>query len=638
MTQRYLLIDIETYSEADLSKVGVYRYAADPSFKLLLLGYRWLDRPDETKVVDVTAQVAPLNTMKSYLLDPNVIKVAHNANFERVCLGRYLGVTLDPAQWSDTMVMAAEYGLPRSLADLSAYLSLGEAKDTRGKSLIARFSKPYRGKRVLPSDDPGAWAEFVEYCRQDVATEARLWEVLPKLSEAEQALWELDQAINDAGIGVDLALARRCVTVDEAIRAANFQTMKDVTGLDNPNSGQQLMGWLQGQGAALPNLLAETVDSALDGGKLPQAVKTALGCRRAMNNSSAKKYGTILECAIDDRVHGLLSFYGAHTGRWAGRLVQVQNLPRGTMSNYDKDGEWTGVLDTERAHVLAGQPTNGEGLKSLVRTTFIPRPGNKFYVADFSAIEARVLAWLAGEEWVLGAFRRGDDIYKTVAAQIYKVEYTEVTKEQRQRGKVAVLACGYQGAVGAMERMGGKALGLTETEMQAIVTTWRKSNPNIVRFWRDLEAAVRTSWESRGRLATVGQYITVRCHKPVDSQAMPGVCLTITLPSGRGLVYHGLRVTDKISFTEGKGREDTYGGKLTENIVQAVARDLLGEALLTLDLAGYEIVAHVHDEVIIEGPEGLDPLGVRGIMATPPSWAGGLPMDSSIDTWDYYQK
>lgn len=621
-----LHLDIETYSEADLVKVGTYRYAYDPSFEILLLSFSFDGQ--KVRCIDLAQGEKLPPELEQALLSNQVTKWAHNANFERVCLSRHFGRVLDPSSWRCTMVLAAEQGLPTSLVYVAQYLELGQQKDTAGKALISKFCKPYRGKRVLPSDDPTAWGKFKEYCNQDVRTEMDIHNNLESIPDSEWALYEADQRINDLGIVVDLELIKAAVHKDTQNCLAGVDKMRSLTRLENPTSVAQLSAWVRFQGVKLPNLLADTVNEAIENPDLPENVRQVLQLRASTSNSSLKKLQVMLDTQVDGRIRGLLQFYGAaRTGRWSGRLVQIHNLPRG-----EKPPE---ELDMLASKIKQGFEVASQDIKELIRPCFIPEPNKEFIVSDFSAIEARVLAWLAGETWALRAFERGEDIYKVTAAQMFHITTDQVTKEQRGRGKVAVLACGYQGGVGALTAMGADNLGLSNQDKQHIIDAWRQANPNILRFWGYVENTAKAALVNAGKAQKLGGLEFL-----LDNHT-----LYITLPSGRRLAYSKARLVGREIKYMGQGNspwfveQATYGGKLTENITQAVARDILGEAILNLQVLGYDVVAHVHDEVIVEAPIGTVTVDeINSIMVLGAPWCQGLPLSAAGFKSRYYRK
>lgn len=644
---RTLAIDLETYSPEPLPSTGVYKYAEHPDFDILLFAYSVDDRP--AQVIDL-AQGEPLPTdVIAALSDTSVTKYAYNAAFERVCLTHWLrkyhhlgqSEYLDPTGWHCTMVWSSALGLPRSLKDIGQALGLEQQKMREGQALIRLFCQPDKtGHQATPSEHPDKWATFIEYCRRDVEVETHIRRRLARypLSDWVWQQYVDDQRINDRGITVDLALAQAAITADTHHRDTCLTEAQHLTGMDNPNSPTQLQQWLHHHGCEVPSMAKVDVADALT--TATGAVKRVLELRQELSRSSVKKYQAMLNatCA-DGRAHGLLQFYGAgRTGRWAGRLIQVQNLPR----NHLED------LDTARGLIKGGDATLVEALydslpdtlSQLIRTAFIPTPGNQFIVADYSAIEARVLAWLAGQEDTLQAFRDGKDLYCATASAMFgvPVEKHGPNAELRQKGKIAVLACGYQGGVGAMKAMGGQRMGMTEQEMKNTVDAWRTANPHITTYWWDIDTAAKQT-------ITTGQPQQVR---NIRFHTDGGI-LFITLPSGRALAYPGAGIGtnrfggDSITY-QGPGpggrfaQQETYGGKLVENITQAVARDILAHAIGILETAGHRTVMHVHDEVVIDAPTHTTIAEICDLMATNPDWAPDLPLTADGYTCTSYRK
>ena len=649
-----LTCDIETYSPVNLAKAGVYPYAEHEDFDILLFGYSLDGTPVE--VVDLASGETLPETVLDALVDPSVVKWAHNATFERICLSAWLtchhpnlmdGLKyLDPHQWRCTMIWSAYLGLPMSLEQAATVLDLDVKKDSAGKRLIKQFCTPTNptllsnsSTRNGPESDPPAWKQFIAYNRRDVEVELALHNRLAPfpLPEAEWAAYALDQRINDTGISLDQTLVGNAVRIHEAHREKTLTQAQKLTGLENPNSPMQLKEWLTTHGVELASLSKADVDTALE--TATGTVKEVLELRGELAKSSVKKYQA-MQTAIcaDGRARGLIQFYGAgRTGRFAGRLIQVQNLPR----NYLPD------LAQARHLVIAG---NGEALEllydsvpdtlsQLIRTAFIPSEGHRFIVADFSAIEARVIAWLAKETTTLQAFRDGKDLYCETASRMFgvPVEKHGTNSDLRQKGKIAVLACGYQGGVGALKAMGALRMGLKEAELKPLVDAWRTANPNIVQLWADVDEAAIT---------------TVSTRQPVELGQLKfsyesGI-LFIQLPSGRRLAYVQPRLGENrfggTSITYGAvttgrrwGQLETYGGKLTENIVQAIARDLLVHAMRQVVQAGFRIVMHVHDEIITETPNGtVDE--VCDLMSHTPPWAEGLPLDADGFECSFFRK
>ena len=645
---RTISIDIETYSSVDLSEAGVYRYAEAPDFEVLLIGYSF--DGGAVQVHDCTKPHSWPAEFLHALVDPNVQKKAWNANFERTCLSRALEEEMPPEQWSDTMILAMEMGLPGSLAAAGMALGLPEEqlKDPVGKSLIQYFSKPCKPTKAnggrtrnLPQHDPDKWALYIEYNRQDVVTEMAIRSKLKPLADSEQKLWELDQRMNDHGVRVDLPMVEKIVRFDEQNRAKLQEEAVRITGLKNPNSLQQLKGWLSDQGVPVEQLRKDDLDRLLSK-DLPDNVRQVLTIRKALGKTSVKKYGAMLAATCEDsRLRGILQFYGANrSGRWAGRIVQTHNLAKNFLPDLDLARSLAAAGDFDTMETLFGETSFV--FSELIRTAFIPSDGCRFVVSDFSAIEARVVAWLAGEEWVLEAFRNGEDIYCKTASMMYHVPVVKHGENGhlRQKGKVAVLACGYQGGVGAMKAMdrGGT---IPEDELQSVVDQWRAANPNIVKMWRKYERAAQTAIEERR---------TVRLKNGV-AYSYEGGNLFARLPNGRRLCYYGarLKADDKglrIYYmgvnqeTKQWGLAETYGGKLVENVVQATARDCLAEAMTRVSDMGYQIVMHVHDEMIVDVPkDDTDALQrINAAMGAPIDWAPGLPLKGDGYECDFYKK
>jgi DNA polymerase len=647
-------VDIETYSSADLAEVGVYRYAEAPDFQVLLIGYSIDDGP--VKVHDCTGAGCWPKDFLDALFDPVVLKVAYNANFERTCLAAELEEELPPEQWKDTMISAMEHGLPGSLAGAGAALGLPEEqlKDPRGKALIQYFCKPCRPTRAnggrtrnLPGHDREKWKLFMEYNRQDVVTEIAIQKKLDTqtpVTPDEWRLWQLDQRMNDRGVRLDVPMIEQIVRFDEQRREELQQEARELTGLQNPNSLAQLKAWLGEEGVPVEQLRKDDLEALLKR-ELPAKVRRILEIRQALGKTSTAKYSTMLQAVCrDDRLRGILQFYGANrSGRWAGRLVQTHNLARNSLKDLDLARELAAEGDFDTMQTLFGE--TAFVFSELIRTAFIPSEGRRFVVSDFSAIEARVIAWIAGEQWTLDAFMAGEDIYCRTASMMYHVpvEKHGRNKELRQKGKIAVLACGYQGGVGAMKAMdrGGS---IPEEELQSVVDQWRDANPNIVKLWRTCELAARTAITEHRAVRVRGGLIVYRYYRGN---------LYVKLPSGRCLCYWGCRLKpdpakgrDSIVYmgvnqtTKQWGETETYGGKLVENIVQAVARDCLAVAMQRVTAMGYEIVMHVHDEMIVDVPvEDKDALAkINKAMGDPIDWAPGLPLKGDGYTCNFYMK
>ena len=639
-------IDIETYSSAPLPKCGVYRYCDAPDFEILLFSYAFDDEPVQT--IDLASGETLPPEVISALKEPDVIKTAYNAQFERVCLSRYLGHWLDPHQWRCTMVMAAYLTLPGRLADAAGALGTTEKKMEEGKDLIRYFSVPCKPTKTnggrtrnLPADAPEKWAVYRQYNAQDVETERAIRRVLEKYSlpEQEWELYALDQQINDRGVRVDKKLVKNAIAVDAVFAQAAYQRAKELTGLENPGSVNQLKAWLADQDMPMESLARKIVQEKA--AQTEGIVSELLNLRLELSKTSVKKYEAMARCVCrDGRVHGLLQFYGANrTGRWAGRLVQAQNLPQNHLPDLDLAREIVKTGDEELLDTLyASVPGT---LSELIRTAFIPKDGCRFLVSDFSAIEARVLAWLANQEWVLEEFRGKGKIYEATASRMFHIPQESIVKgnpnyEYRQKGKQATLSCGYGGGVGALKAMGAK---MPEEEMQPLVDAWRAANPNIVAFWSALDRAARTVIRKKTS-ARVGK---VTLYWQDDKMFM-------RLPSGRNLCYQSPHFTENRFGSDAIGYyapnaagqmvvQETFGGKLAENATQAIARDILAHALLTLEKNGYPVIFHVHDEAVIEMPIGQGSLEEAcRLMAITPDWAKDLPLRADGYECAYYRK
>jgi DNA polymerase len=645
-------IDIETFSDIDLGKCGVYRYAESPSFDILLFSYSMDD--GQIKLIDLAGGEKLPEEIINSLMDASIIKTAFNANFERVCLMKYLcrvlgkEVYLDPSSWRCSEVQAAMLGLPLHLEGVAQVLQLEEQKMSEGKALIRYFCMPCKptvangGRtRNLPSDAPEKWEQFKAYNIRDVGVELAIRKKLEKypIPEAEHDLYILDQKINDRGFQADMNFVMQAITCDREFSVAATEKAYELTGLENPNSVAQLKDWLVGRGVEVENLSKKNVQELV--GETEGEVKEALKLRLLMAKTSVRKYEA-LERAVcsDGRVHGLLQFYGANrTGRWAGRLVQVQNLPQNHLEDLKLARDLVKEGRFEDIELLFGN-TPGV-LSELIRTAFVPKEGHRFIVADFSAIEARVISWLAGEKWRLEVFASHGKIYEAAASMMFHVPIEEVTKGSplRQKGKISELACGYGGGVGALKAMGALEMGVEEDELQGLIDNWRAANPRIVNFWWEVDKAAITAVKERTKTRTHGIIFTYQSGM-----------LFVTLPSGRNLVYvkpklmlnkfgrEGLTY-EGIGATKKWERIETYGPKIVENIVQATSRDLLADAMLRLDQAGFVIVAHVHDEVICEVPEGKSSVEeICSFMSKGPKWAQGLPLTADGYECEFYQK
>lgn len=648
---RELGIDIETYSSNNLPDCGVYKYVEAPDFTVLLFAYS-IDNAPAVIVDFAQGETLPAEVMAA-LTDPAVVKTAFNAAFERICLSKYFGFAepMDAAQWKCTMVRAARMGLPLSLGQCGEVLHLADGKMKEGAALIRYFSIPAKnGKRHLPADAPEKWAIFKQYCIRDVDVEQAILRKVRRLEPAafDEELYIADQEINDRGVLIDRQLVEAAARFDEEYKAQLLKEAQEITGMENPNSPAQIKDYIhKATGISISSLNKKNLDD-LDKQLIywPKAQK-AIQLRREMGKTSNKKYSAMLNCVCaDGRIHGLLQFCGAaRTGRWAGRLVQVQNLPQNHLEILDEARYLVRQGDLDEFEMNYGNVT--QVLSELIRTAFIAAPGHTFHVCDFSAIEARVIAWLAGESWVLDIFRQGGDIYCATASQMFgvPVEKHGRNAELRQKGKIAVLALGYGGAVAALEAMGGARLGLTESEEKEIVRLWRDSNPRIVRLWAIIEKAAITA-------INTGKDVPI--HRGIVVGRKWGM-LTITLPSGRTICYP--RATVGTEYNDGwRGDHDiieyeglnqttkkwgnirTYGGKLTENVVQAIARDILGIVILRARKAGLPVVFHIHDEIIVEAAPGQTLEQVEAMFSEPISWCRDLPLKGAGYTTPYYLK
>ena len=646
-----LFIDIETYSDIDLSKCGVYRYVQSINFEILLFAYS-IDKGPVHVVNVKEKEPIPEEVLKA-LTDNSVKKYAYNAVFERVCLSKHLGypvgMYLSPDGWFCDMIHAATLGLPLSLENVGIVLGLEKQKLSIGKSLIKYFCVPcnptktngYR-TRNLPHHDREKWNEFIEYNKRDVETEIEIHNRLSKFPVLDQE-WDnyhLDQRINDLGIMIDMDFVEHAIKCDEENQENNIEKAKLITGVDNPNSPKQLKEWLLEQGMIGVDSLSKADVQRL----LKDAtgnVEEILKLRQDIAKSSVKKYIAMQNVVgKDSRARGLIQFYGANrTGRFSGRLIQVQNLPQNHLEPLEEARE---LIRNEDLDAILGRfGAVSTVLSELIRTAFIPKPGYRFIVSDFSAIEARVLAWLSGEEWRLELFRNGGDIYCKSASKMFgvPVEKNGVNKELRQKGKIAELALGYNGGVNALKSFGAVAMGIQESELKPMVDKWRAANPNIVRLWRMLDKVTkyvvtkRTSYECYGLKFSYERGI-----------------MFIELPSGRRLAYCKPRLginafgSECITY-EGIGtgkkweRIETFGGKICENIVQAIARDILAESMMRLHKAGYRITMHIHDEVVLEVQDDVSSVEeVCRIMAITPNWAKDLPLNADGYECKFYKK
>lgn len=639
---RILSIDIETYSDVDLSKSGVYPYAESDNFEILFFGYSVDGHPPQ--VIDLANGEQLPDDIIAALTDPNVIKTAYNAMFERICISKHLGLPkgtyLDPTQWHCTMVWAATLGLPMSLAGVGAVLGLDKQKMSEGKDLIKFFCIPDKdGNRHHPKVHPGKWELFKSYNCRDVEVEIAIQQRLAKYP-VPNFVWNeyhLDQQINDRGIGVDMELVRHAITINEDIKNEITAEIQALTMLDNPNSVQQMKEWLAENGMETESLGKQAVKELLE--TAPPELAKVLSLRQQLAKSSVKKYDAMLSShCIDDRIRGMFQFYGANrSGRFSGRLVQLQNLYRNSMPHLDTARDLIKADDIETLDLLFGDIP--DVLSQLIRTALVPKaPYKRFIVADFTSIEGVVLSWLAGEQWCLDVFKNGGDIYCISASKIFGVPVVKhgINGHLRQKGKIAELACGYGGSVGAMKAMGAQEMGLSDDEIQQIVTDWRDASPNIVKLWWDVDRAVKKCIKEKTEANVKGLHIF--CESGF---------LFIELPSGRRLAYVKPKIGENKFGGEsvtymGVGEQkkweriESYGPKFVENIIQGIARDILLHAMM--NLRDYRIVAHVHDEVIIEATDDITVDEIVQKMCITPRWARGLTLRADGYECEFYMK
>lgn len=638
---RELGIDIETYSETDI-KAGVHKYCEDPKFEITLFGYS-IDKSDPVVLDFASGEKIPAWLFEA-LHDPSILKTAYNAAFEIACLSRSYCTKLDPKQWSCTQALAAQAGLPFGLDNVAKALGSNQQKDAKGKELIKYFTMPCKptkanGMRTrnLPKHDFTKWLDFKYYCGQDVRTEQDVRQNVEswfEVSAFEKPMWFLDQKINNLGVRVDLKLIHNAIAIEAIVADELIEEMIQLTGIKNPKSAKQVKDYIMSSTgleigslnkAAMPDVMKQVGD---------KETVHVLKIREKLSRSSIKKFAAMVGSAgIGDRIRGLFMYYGANrTGRWAGRNVQVHNLKRNDLKDLDFARQLvrSGKLDV----LKLTYDDVGLVLSNLIRTAFIPSPGNRLNVGDLSAIEARIVAWLADETWRLEVFKTHGKIYEASASQMFKIPMDEVTKEIRFKGKISELALGYQGAAGALERMGALTMGLKLEELPGLVKLWRAANKKIVRLWYALQnAAIEVITEGGEIVLPHGIRFSMRNRNMI-----------ITLPSGRDLVYIGARYThDKIVYmgmnqtTKQWSIQDTYGGKLLENITQAIARDVLAEGMINIDKAGHDIVMHVHDEVVVDSPVDVSE-ELNRLMSAPIRWAKGLPLGAETFICDYYQK
>lgn len=653
-----LFIDVETYSSVDIKESGAYKYIESPDFEILIIGYALDDGP--VKIVDLAQGEEMPEEFEEALLDPDYVKVAHNAVFERLSFKR-IGYNVPAEQWYCTSVKAAYCGLPLSLDGVSKALNLTDKKLDTGKALIKYFSCPCKATRVngmrtrnYPEHAPEKWEMYKEYNKYDVLAEREIFQKLSayEIPDIERRMYVLDQNINDRGILVDMELAQSAIAVDNKYTTLLTNHAKELTGLENPNSPAQIRQWIEKTtGHAVLSLSKESMPDLLEEFKNYPEVIELLNTRKKLSKTSIKKYYAMLNCAMkDNRCRGLFQFYGANrTGRWAGRLLQLQNLSKNHISHIETPRELIRARDWETVEMLYDDVA--DILSQLVRTALIAPKGKTFAVADFSAIEARVISWLANEKWRMDVFRGDGKIYEATGSKMFNVPISAITKGSvlRDKSKISELALGYEGSLGALKRMGGERMGLSDTEMMSLVRKWRSANPAIVDMWKEIDEASKEAVRYRRPVTCTCRNIIFDCD---------GEFMTIQLPSGRKLFYVNPMFKDKkigrstmptrvlyyggiIQETNQWGEIDTYGGKLTENIVQAIARDLLGNSMLNMQEEGFAITMHVHDEVIAEIPlENAEEHynNMVKAMERVPVWAPDFPLKADGYITPFYLK
>lgn len=653
-----LFIDVETYSSVDIKESGAYKYIESPDFEILIIGYALDDGP--VKIIDLAQGEEMPEEFEEALLDPDCVKVAHNAVFERLSFKR-IGYNVPAEQWYCTSVKAAYCGLPLSLDGVSKALNLTDKKLDTGKALIKYFSCPCKATRVngmrtrnYPEHASEKWEMYKEYNKYDVLAEREIFKRLEAyiIPNIERKMYVLDQNINDRGILVDMELAESAIAVDNTYTSILTQHAQQLTGLENPNSPVQIRQWIEKTtGCVVMSLSKETMpDLMKEFADYPDVIEL-LNIRKKLSKTSIKKYYAMLNCAMKDhRVRGTFQFYGANrTGRWAGRLLQLQNLSKNHISHIEVPREMIRARDWESVEMMYDDVA--DILSQLVRTALIASPGKVFSVADFSAIEARVISWLANEKWRMDVFRGDGKIYEATGAKMFNVPMSAITKGSvlRDKSKISELALGYEGSLGALKRMGGERMGLSDTEMMSLVRKWRSANPAIVDMWKEIDEASKEAVRYQRPVSCTCRNIIFDCNDEF---------MTIQLPSGRKLFYYGPKFKDKkigrstmptrvlyyqgvVQETKQWGEIDTYGGKLTENIVQAISRDLLGNSMLNLEANDYHPVCHIHDEVLCEVPEENAQAyyeEMASIMGTPPEWASDLPLRADGYTTPFYLK
>lgn len=653
-----LYIDIETYSSVDIAKSGAYKYIESPDFEILIVGYALNDGP--VTVVDLAQGEELSDFLLEALHDPKCLKVAHNAVFERLSFRR-IGHDVPAEQWYCTSVKAAYCGLPLSLDNVSKVLDLQDKKLEVGKTLIRYFSCPCKPTKInggrtrnYPEHAPDKWEMYKEYNKYDVLAEREIYKLLEKytIPESERRLYAVDQHINDRGITVDVELATAAIDIDTMYTQTLLDKATALTGLDNPNSLTQIKKWvLQKTGCEITSLAKGEIENvAEDFANYPDVLEL-LNLRKELSKTSVKKYYAMINCACsDNRVRGTFQFYGANrTGRWAGRLLQLQNLAKNYVSNIELPRELVRRKDLDTVEMLYGQVA--DILSQLIRTALIAPEGKTLAVADFAAIEARVISWLAGEQWRMDIFAGDGKIYEATGARMFGVPIESITKgsEIRGKAKISELALGFGGSINALRRMGGEKMGLSDTEMKSLVKRWRDANPCIVYLWEDVERAAKEAVKYRRRSVAANGKLTFECD---------GDNLMVRLPSGRQLFYRHATIKTKpkpnvptmtptiwyegvVQETKHWGEIDTYGGKLVENCVQAIARDLMASTLMSLDEAGHEVIAHIHDEVIVEVEKSSAKqkyAEIVSLMEKTPDWAKGLPLKADGYITPFYLK
>ena len=653
-----LYIDVETYSSIDFTKSGAYKYIESPDFEILIVGYALNDGP--VTVVDLAQGEELSDFFLEALHDPKYLKVAHNAVFERLSFRR-IGYDVPAEQWYCTSVKAAYCGLPLSLDNVSKVLDLQDKKLETGKTLIRYFSCPCKPTKInggrtrnYPEHAPDKWEMYKEYNKYDVLAEREIYKLLEKytIPESERRLYAVDQHINDRGITVDVELATAAIDIDTMYTQTLLDKATALTGLDNPNSLTQIKKWvLQKTGCEITSLAKGEIENiAEDFANYPDVLEL-LNLRKELSKTSVKKYYAMINCACsDNRVRGTFQFYGANrTGRWAGRLLQLQNLAKNYVPNIELPRELVRRKDLDAVEMLYGQVA--DILSQLIRTALIAPEGKTLAVADFAAIEARVISWLAGEQWRMDIFAGDGKIYEATGARMFGVPIESITKgsEIRGKAKISELALGFGGSINALRRMGGEKMGLSDTEMKSLVKRWRDANPCIVYLWEDVERAAKEAVKYRRRSMAANGKLTFECD---------GDNLMVRLPSGRQLFYRHATIKTKpkpnvptmtptiwyegvVQETKHWGEIDTYGGKLVENCVQAIARDLMASTLMSLDEAGYEVIAHIHDEVIVEVEKSSAKQNyaeIVSLMEKTPDWAEGLPLKADGYITPFYLK